>query len=83
MPVEAYLRQASSAAMPAAAAAPPTGGAVVVPELAALRDELERVAVFLIDMDVPETPGPLEHDLPWGTEEAPTVLPFEGAARAA
>lgn len=77
----ADLRQA--AASPAPADIAPTSGAVVVPELAALREELERVAVFLIDMDVPEPPGPAEQDLPWGTEEAPNVLSFEGAARAA
>ena len=71
--------------LPAAPA--PRREPVVVPELAALRAELERVAVVMLDMELPEPPEPAEHDLPWGSEEEPythpSVFQFDTAARAA
>ena len=66
---------------------PPRPRATVIPELEALRAELERVAVFMLDMEVPEPRETPEQDLPWGTEEeidgAPSVFQFENSARAA
>jgi hypothetical protein len=63
-------------------------------ELAALRDELDRLAAVLLEAELPEPPDPPESELPWGTEETiPTasaadldeshVLLFDPAARAA
>ena len=70
-----------------AVALPPRPVAVVVPELAALRAELERVAVFMIDMELPEPLHLPEQDLPWGYEEeaedSASVFQFEASARAA
>jgi hypothetical protein len=67
--------------------APPRREPEVVPELAALRAELERVAVFMLDMEMPEPPEPADHDLPWGSEEEPhaepSIFQFDTAARAA
>jgi chromosome segregation ATPase len=69
--------------LPAATRREPT----VVPELAALRAELERVAVVMLDMELPDPPEPADHDLPWGSEEEPyahpSVFQFDAAARAA
>jgi chromosome segregation ATPase len=71
-------------AMPEESVAP-----TVTTELAALRDELERMAVVLLEADFPEPP---DSELPWGAEDAPTatsdpsnsdVLLFDPTARAA
>ena len=60
--------------------------AVIVPEvetavpteLAALRAELERLAVVMIETELPEPPDPPDSELPWGSEEAiPTATPAE------
>jgi len=71
--------------MPAAPAS--RKGPVVVPELEALRAELERVAVFMLDMEMPGAPEPVDDELPWGSEEEPETRPsvfqFDTAARAA
>jgi len=76
----ADLRQVTIAPLP------PRPAAIVIPELAALRAELERVAVFMLDMELPEPPEWADQDLPWGMEEAetsPSVFQFETSARAA
>jgi hypothetical protein len=60
-------------------------------ELAALRDELERMAAVLLEAELPEPPEPAEGELPWAADEVPealpvdeaAVLPFEPPARAA
>jgi chromosome segregation ATPase len=56
-------------------------------ELAALRGEVERIAVLMMELELPEPPDPPERELPWGFEEsgAPPadVLPFDPGARAA
>jgi hypothetical protein len=69
------------------AAPQPRKQPAVVPELEALRAELERVAVFMLDMEMPEPPEPADHELPWGSEEEPETRPsvfqFDSAARAA
>jgi chromosome segregation ATPase len=56
----------------------------VIPELAALREEIERVAVIMLDMDIPEAP---ENELPWGSEEIAespaSVFQFDKKAKAA
>lgn len=52
-------------------------------ELTALRDEVERMAVVLLETELPEPP---DGELPWGApdaEEEATVLAFERAKRAA
>ena len=72
--------------MPAPPSPSPRSGSAVVPELAALRAELERVAVFMLDMELPDVREPADQDLPWGSEEepiAPSVFQFDTAARAA
>jgi hypothetical protein len=56
-------------------------------ELNALRNEVDRLANVLMDMELPEAPDPPPDELPWGIEE-PTefprgVLPYPGEARAA
>ena len=63
----------------------PRSESAVVPELAALRAELERVAVFMLDMELPDVREPVDQDLPWGSEEEdhPSVFQFDTAARAA
>lgn len=63
----------------------PRNESAVVPELAALRAELERVAVFMLDMELPDVREPADQDLPWGSEEDdhPSVFQFDTAARAA
>jgi ABC-type phosphate transport system auxiliary subunit len=75
------LQAATSGKMPARTAS------AVIPELEALRAELERVAVFMLDMELPEPLTSSEQDLPWGMEEAPetpaSVFQFESSARAA
>ncbi|MCI0703840.1 MAG: hypothetical protein L0241_22500 [Planctomycetia bacterium] len=68
------------------------------PELAALRDEVERMASVLLETELPEPPDPPDSELPWGADEALLsandeeplaeeveleVLPFESPARAA
>ena len=71
----------------AAESEPARQPAVVVPELDALRAELERVAVFMLDMELPDVQGPPDQDLPWGTEvelDSPaSVFQFDSSARAA
>ena len=52
-------------------------------ELAALREEFERMATVLLDAGVPDLPP---EALPWAAEDAdcePDVLPFAPLARAA
>ena len=60
---------------------------IVIPELEALRAELERVAVFMLDMELPDLQSTFDDELPWGTEEEPdraaSVFQFETTARAA
>lgn len=60
-------------------------GIPISDELAALREEVERMAAVLIEIDLPEPP---DSELPWGGDEAEVaepaaVLPFESLARAA
>jgi chromosome segregation ATPase len=57
-------------------------------ELEALRAEVERMAVVLLDAGVPEAPDAPEAELPWAADEpdaepAADVLPFAPHARAA
>lgn len=56
-------------------------------ELAALRDEVERMANVLLETEYPEAPDPPDGELPWGSDETaaepPDVLPFTPANRAA
>ena len=59
-------------------------------ELAALRDELERMAAVLLEAELPEPPDPPDGELPWGAEDEPAadpdeadVLQFDAPARAA
>jgi chromosome segregation ATPase len=54
-------------------------------ELAALRDEVERLAALIVELEPPEPPDLPDQELPWGTEEPDTadVLRFETGARAA
>jgi chromosome segregation ATPase len=56
-------------------------------ELAALREEVERMANVLLETDYPEQPDPPDSELPWGSDEAPPehadVLPFTPSNRAA
>jgi chromosome segregation ATPase len=40
-------------------------------ELAALRDELDRMAAVLLEADLPDLPDPPETELPWGAEDLP------------
>ena len=81
----AALALAGSAqpAEPAAGGTARTGYA----ELAALRDEVERMANVLLETEYPEQPDPPDGELPWGSDEAapesPDVLPFTPANRAA
>ena len=71
----------------AAPAPDPRPTSMVIPELAALRAELERVAVFMLDMELPEPLMLTDQDLPWGTEEEmdspASVFQFGSGARAA
>jgi chromosome segregation ATPase len=74
----------------APAAGGPVEGATPRPgsaELAALRDEVERMANVLLEADYPEPPDPPDSELPWGSDEAPPetadVLPFTPSNRAA
>ena len=66
-------------------AAPPA----IPAELAALRDEVERMAAVLLETDLPEPPDPFEGELPWGfvvpdaTDEEGDVLAFGRESRAA
>lgn len=48
-------------------------------ELAALRDELERLAAVLLEAELPEPPDPPEGELPWGSEDVPEALAVDGA----
>jgi chromosome segregation ATPase len=89
---EAVLRR--EAQLPADAGAVPTAlpvpddGPAVPAELAALREELERMATVLMEAELPEPPDAPESELPWGAEAAPdepagaAVLPFEPARAA-
>ena len=56
-------------------------------ELAALRDEVERMANVLLEADYPEPPDPPDGELPWGSDEAAPehadILPFTPSNRAA
>lgn len=55
-------------------------------ELAALRNEVERVAGILLEMGMPEPLEVPDQELPWGAEEPETealVFQFDSAARAA
>lgn len=48
-------------------------------ELAALRDEVERLAAVVLEVELPEPPDPPELQIPWAVEEVeapPDVLPF-------
>jgi hypothetical protein len=50
-------------------------------ELTALREELERMAAVLLEMDLPEPPDAPETELPWGAEEViPTASPADSEA---
>lgn len=64
-----------------------THGADGCAELAALRDEVERMADVLMRAELPEPPDPPDRELPWGADDAgaerPDVLPFNTALRAA
>lgn len=89
-------REATSAggeeadAIPFAVAVAESDAPAVPAELAALRDELERMAAVLLDAELPEPPDPPDGELPWGAEDVPTaepdeadVLLFDAPARAA
>ncbi len=77
-------------AIPFAVAVAESDAPAVPAELAALRDELERMAAVLLDAELPEPPDPPDGELPWGAEDVPTaepdeadVLLFDAPARAA
>ncbi len=76
--------------IPFALAVTESGAPAVPAELAALRDELERMAAVLLDAELPEPPDPPDGELPWGAEDVPAaepdeadVLLFDAPARAA
>src|SRR5579883_474072 len=82
----------SEDAIPLALAVPEHDLPAASAELAALRDELERLAEVIMEAELPEPLETPESELPWGTEEVPMATPepdeaevllFELPARAA
>jgi chromosome segregation ATPase len=49
-------------------------------ELAALRDEVERMAGVLLEAELPEPPDPPDSELPWGADEVPMAANADARA---
>lgn len=65
----------------------PTRSASPSAELTALRNEVERLATMLLEVELPEPPEPPASELPWAVEDhlsaTTDVLPFDPGVRAA
>lgn len=73
---EAELALDDPDAIPLAESVPEV--AALPAELAALRDELERLTAVMLEAELPEPPEPPESELPWGADdEVPTATPVE------
>ncbi|HEY1187967.1 MAG TPA: hypothetical protein VGE74_09935, partial [Gemmata sp.] len=61
--------EGDAGAVPLALWVPETSLPAIPAELAALRDEVERMAAVLLETDLPEPPEPADTELPWGAED--------------
>lgn len=85
------VAEGDAGVVPYAMWVPETSLPAIPAELAALRDEVERMAAVLLETDLPEPPEPADTELPWGSEEVrgladdsePELTMFGATVRAA
>jgi chromosome segregation ATPase len=88
---EAALAEHDPDVIPLAEAVPEAAALALPAELTALRAELDRMAVVMLEAELPEPPDSPEREIPWAEEVAPApaesddaeVLLFDQHARAA